>query len=147
MSPFFSFLKITVITAGHTVEYVYGKETLDAKGNRTNFETQDTFTATDSGVTHHRAKCSVCGLYLDNDYVKHSYTEYVNDRETTGYGSDSGFVALCECGVKETISGHDAKNLREALLAAEKNGIPVVHLTAPYWQEDSVPTKGIHVHL
>ena len=129
--------KVVTLTAGHTVEYVYGKETPVENG--TKFETDNSWTATTAGVTHHRAKCSVCGLYLDNDYVK--------DRETTGYGSDSGFVALCECGVKETISGHDAKNLREALLAAEKNGIPVVHLTAPYWQEDSVPTKGIHVHL
>ena len=124
--------------------YIYGKETTKPNG-QTTFTTNDNWKADTDGVTHHRAKCSVCGLYLDNDYVKHSYTEYVNDKETTGLTDNNKFVALCECGVKATVTENTAKNLRQALLDAKTNGIPVVHITAPYWQDGN--KNGFHTDL
>ena len=139
----------------HPVTYVYGKEQLNEKGERIDFQTQDSFTATTPGVTHHRAKCSVCGLYLDNDYVKHSYTEYVNVQYYNGKTlSDAGynrFAAVCECGHQVLSSGLGAKNLRQALQDAATNGIPVVHIVAPYWQvqgpEGKTDLGGMHIHL
>ena len=140
----------TLTASGHTVTYVYGKE--DTQDGKTTFTTDDSWTAADTDVTHHRAKCSVCGLYLDNDYVKHSYTEYVNVPYTGDVGYNR-FAAVCECEHQVLSSGQGAKNLRVALQDAAKNGIPVVHIVAPYWEvkgateEAKEELGGIHVHL
>ena len=145
----------TLTASGHTVTYVYGIEKLDNNGNRKSFTTKDTYTAATKGVTHHRAKCSVCGLYLDNDYVKHSYTEYVNVQYKSGSTTYPGyniFEAKCECGVVAApaeVSGEGSPaNLRNALKDAAARGIPVVHIVAPYWQvknQNGTPANGIHI--
>ena len=152
----------TLTASGHTVTYVYGKETTKQNG-QTTFTTNDNWKADTEGVTHHRAKCSVCGLYLDNDYVKHSYTEYVNVPYTGDVGYNR-FAAVCECGHEVYASNQGAKNLRLALLNAagldideheikDATKVSVVHIVAPYWEiqgateQGATKLNGIHVHL
>ena len=61
--------KVVTLTAGHTVTYVYGKETTKANG-QTTFATNEKWTATTDGVTHHRAKFFENGKRGQSPFLK-----------------------------------------------------------------------------